>query len=99
MYSRLRGLRPSLFNLSKGISFVVYVNKVIRNELIFNYKSKRYLAKQIDENHYRVDIPDIRKSGTYVMETYLGNDLVGNLEVKASSKSGSINDEFDDLFK
>lgn len=83
----------------KGISFVVYVNKVIRNELIINYKSKRYLAKQIDENHYRVDIPDIRKSGTYVMETYLGNDLVGNLEVKASSKSGSINDEFDDLFK
>ena len=30
--------------------------------------------ERIDDNHFKVDIPDIKRAGTYSADVYLGND-------------------------
>lgn len=82
----------------KGITITLYVNKTIRDSLTFGYGNKRYTAKRIDDNHYSVDIPDIKRAGTYPADIYLDDDLAGHIEIKATGKSAAMNDDFDDLF-
>lgn len=81
-----------------GIKIILYVNKTIRNSLTLGYGNKRYESRQIDENHYAVDIPDIKRAGIYPADIYLGDDLAGHIEIKAAGKSAAMNDDFDDLF-
>ena len=66
--------------------------------MILDYENRRYSANKIDDNHYSVNIPDIKRAGTYSADVYLGNDLAGRIEIKTSGKSASMNDDFDDLF-
>ena len=82
----------------KGIMVNLYVNKTIRDTLIIGYENKRYQSERIDDNHFKVAIPDIKRAGTYPADVYLGNDLVGHIEIKAAGKSADMNDDFDDLF-
>ena len=81
-----------------GISSTLYVNKIIKEPLTVSYESVRYASKRIDDNHYIVDIPDIKKAGTYPLDMYIGNDLVSRIEINVIGKSASMNDVFDDLF-
>ena len=76
----------------------LYVNKTIRDTLTIGYENKRYQSERIDDNHFKVAIPDIKRAGTYPADVYLGNDLVGHIEIKAAGKSADMNDDFDDLF-
>lgn len=85
-------------DFKKGISITLYVNKTVRNTLSLSYENKRYSTKQIDDNHYKVNIPDIRRAGTYPADIYLGDDLAGHIEIKAVGKSAAMNDDFDGLF-
>ncbi|KQC03545.1 MAG: hypothetical protein APR53_04965 [Methanoculleus sp. SDB] len=55
-------------------------------------------ASQIDENHYSVKLPDTKRAGEYPAEVYAGDNLIGNIMIKAQGKSGKVNDAFDDLF-
>ena len=82
----------------KGIMVNLYVNKTIRDTLTIGYENKRYQSERIDDNHFKVAIPDIKRAGTYPADVYLGNDLVGHIEIKAAGKSADMNDDFDDLF-
>lgn len=82
----------------KGIMVNLYVNKTIRDTLTIGYENKRYQSERIDDNHFKVAIPDIKRAGTYPEDVYLGNDLVGHIEIKAAGKSADMNDDFDDLF-
>ena len=82
----------------KGITVTLYINKDINDSLILDYENRRYSANKIDDNHYSVNIPDIKRAGTYSADVYLGNDLAGRIEIKTSGKSASMNDDFDDLF-
>lgn len=82
----------------KGISVTLYVNKTIRDALTIGYENKRYQSERIDDNHFKVDILDIKRAGTYSADVYLGNNLAGHIEIEAAGKSATMNDDFDDLF-
>lgn len=82
----------------KGITVNLYVNKTIRDNLTIGYENKRYQSERIDDNHFKVDISDIKKAGTYPVDVYLGNDLASHIQIDAAGKSAAMNDDFDDLF-
>lgn len=81
-----------------GIKIKLYVNKAIRDSLTLGYGNKRYELKRIDDNHYVVDIPDIKSAGTYPVDIYLGDGLAAHIEIRATGKSAAMNDDFDGLF-
>ena len=66
--------------------------------MILEYGNKRYASEKIDDNHYAIKIPDIKKAGIYQIGIYFGEDFINHIEIKVTSKSASINDDFDDLF-
>lgn len=76
--------------------------------LYFNYPSlknitavlngKRYFTTAISDNHFTVAFPDIKRAGSYNAEIYCGDNLIDKITIKAHSKSGKIDDRFDDLF-
>ena len=59
-----------------GTAITLYVNKAIAQPLSVEYKGKRYSGIAIDGNHYKVEIPDIKRAGTVPADVYLGEDLV-----------------------
>ena len=81
-----------------GIQISLYVNKAIRDTLSLGYGNKRYSSERIDDNHYAVKIPDIKRAGTYPADVYIGKDLAAHIEIKATGKSASMSDDFDELF-
>jgi len=81
-----------------GIKITLYVNKTIRESLTLGYGNKRYESERIDDNHYAVCIPDIKRAGTYPADVYLGDGLAAHIEIKATGKSAAMNDDFADLF-
>lgn len=86
-----------LVDIRKGISVMMFSNTPL-NEMSLIIGNKRYKGKPDGENHYRVDIPDIRKAGEYLADVYCGDDFICNVLIKAQSRSGRVNDDFDDLF-
>ncbi|OUQ18289.1 BREX-4 system phosphatase PglZ [Lachnoclostridium sp. An138] len=81
-----------------GIKILLFVNKEVQDILTLSYGSMRYPSEKVDDNHYVVKIPDIRRAGTYPADVYFGEDLAAHIEIKAMGKSASMNDEFDALF-
>lgn len=81
-----------------GIRITLFVNKILKQNLTLGYGNNRYPARRIDDNHYFVEIPNIKRAGTYPADVYLGEDLVAHIDIKACGKSASMNDDFDDLF-
>ena len=81
-----------------GISFTIYINKLVNKKVSINYKGTFYKCDSIDDNHYRVDIPDIKQAGKVKLDVFLDDNLTSHLEFDVTSKSASINSDFDDLF-
>ena len=63
----------------------------------YAYEFQKHI-KQIDSNHFKVSIPDIKRASTNMADVFLGEDLVSHIQIKAVGKSASMNDDFDDLF-
>ena len=82
----------------EGTTITLFVNKTISQTISIEFKGKRYAGVAIDSNHYKVDIPDIKRAGTFPVDVYLGEDLVTHITIKAVGKSASVNSDFDDLF-
>lgn len=61
-------------------------------------KGKRYPAVKIDANHYSVTLFDIKRTGEYPADIYVGDDLVSKIKIIALGKSGRVNNEFNELF-
>ena len=80
-----------------GATITLFVNKSISQQLFVEYKGKKYATELIDENHYKVLVPEIKKAGTVEADIYIGEDLVSHITLKAVGKSASINSDFDDL--
>lgn len=80
-----------------GATITLFVNKSISQQLFVEYKGKKYTTELIDENHYKVLVPEIKKAGTVEADIYIGEDLVSHITLKAVGKSASINSDFDDL--
>ena len=80
-----------------GTEIKLFLNSPMQDvSVILNGKS--YLATKMDINHYSVKLPDIKRAGGYQADVYAGDNLIGNIMIKAQGKSGKINDAFDDLF-
>jgi len=80
-----------------GTEIKLFFNSPMRDvSVVLN--GKPYSASQIDVNHYYVKLPDTKRAGNYSADVYAGDNLVGEILIKAQGKSGKINDAFDDLF-
>lgn len=81
-----------------GARITLYVNKVVREAVSIAIKSKRYQCEKIDDNHFSVAIPEIKRSGTYPADIYIGNDLIEHIVIDAKGKSATMDQTFEDLF-
>ncbi|MFA7382861.1 MAG: BREX-4 system phosphatase PglZ [Desulfurivibrionaceae bacterium] len=80
-----------------GTEINLFFNSPVRDvSVVLN--GKRYSASQIDANHYSVKLPDTKRADNYSADVYAGDNLIGKIMIKAQSKSGKVNDAFDDLF-
>lgn len=80
-----------------GTEIKLFINSPMHDvSVILN--GKPYSASQIDANHYSVKLPDIKRAGDYSADVYVGDNLIGNIMIRAKGKSGKVNDAFDDLF-
>jgi hypothetical protein len=80
-----------------GTEITLFFNSPVKNvSVVLN--GKRYSAFSLDGNHYKVVLPDTKRAGNYPADVYMGDDLIGNIVIKAQGKSGKVNDDFDDLF-
>jgi hypothetical protein len=80
-----------------GTEINLFFNSPVRGvSVVLN--GKRYPASQLDANHHSVKLPDTKRADNYSAEVYAGDNLIGKIMIKAQSKSGKVNDAFDDLF-
>ena len=80
-----------------GTAITLFSNTALKDASVI-LSGIRYSAVKIDENHYQVNLPDIKRAGDYPADVYAGDDLVGHILILARGKSGKVNDDFDDLF-
>ncbi|MCL1795204.1 MAG: BREX-4 system phosphatase PglZ [Oscillospiraceae bacterium] len=80
-----------------GTEITLFLN-TSANDVSVVWNGKSYPASQIDENHYAVKMPDMKRAGDYKGDVYSGDNLIGQILIKAQGKSGKVNDAFDDLF-
>jgi hypothetical protein len=80
-----------------GTEITLFFNSSVKN-VSFILNGKSYSVFPFGGNHYKVALPDIKRAGNYPADVYAGDDLIGKILIKAKSKSGKVNDEFDDLF-
>lgn len=81
----------------KGIEITLFFNSPVKNVSI-KLNGKHYQAVVIAINHYRVVISDTKRAGDYPADVYAGDNLIGEILIKAQGKSGKVNDAFDELF-
>lgn len=80
-----------------GTEIKLFFNSPVKDvSVVLN--GKPYLAFQIGGNHYSVKLPDTKRAGDYPADVYAGDNLIGNIIIKAQGKSGKVNDAFADLF-
>jgi hypothetical protein len=80
-----------------GTEIKLFFNSPMQNiSVVLN--GEPYSASQIDANHYSVKLPDTKRAGDYSADVYAGDNLIGKIMIKAQSKSGKVNDAFDELF-
>lgn len=80
-----------------GTEIKLFINSPVQDvSVVLN--GKRYLASQIDSNHYSVKLPDTKRAGEYSADVYVRDDLIGKITIRTQGKSGTVNDAFDDLF-
>lgn len=80
-----------------GTEITLFINSQLKNvSVVLN--GRRFSAIPLDSNHYNVILPDLKKAGEYPADVYAGDDLIGQVLIKAQGKSGKINNDFNDLF-
>lgn len=80
-----------------GTAITLFSNTALKDvSVVLN--GIRYPAVKIDDNHYKVTLPDTKRAGEYPADVYDGDDLVSKIRIVAQGKSGKVNDDFDSLF-
>lgn len=80
-----------------GTKITLFSKSPLENVYIV-FNGKHYSASKFDNNHYSVDIPDLKRAGNYSADVYEGDNLIGKIQIKAQGKSGKVNDAFEELF-
>lgn len=75
-----------------------FVNKCSLKKLVVEINGREYMAEKKDDNHYDVELEDVKKAGTYTANLYTDDRFFSSLELRITGKSGTINDDFDDIF-
>ena len=81
-----------------GADLYLYVNKSITQRISVQVEGEKSLANKIDENHYKVHVPMMKRAKTYAVDIYVGENLIARLDVATKGKSASVNSDFDALF-
>ena len=83
-----------------GVLLPVYISDVNdSNNIRIVIEEKEYFGKSIDPTHYEFSLNDIKraKKEPYQAAIFDGDDLIGNISFKVNSKTGSVNNDFDDF--
>lgn len=80
-----------------GTEVMLFFNIPLKKEASIVLSGIRYTAFPLDDHHYKVMLHDIKRAGNYPADVYIGDDLIGKIQIKIQSKSGKINEAFDDL--
>lgn len=81
-----------------GASILLYVNKPIKQVISLVVEGERYFGEKVDENHYRINVANMKRAKTYSADVYVGESLITRIDVTTKGKSASVNSDFDDLF-
>ncbi|MDR0286827.1 MAG: BREX-4 system phosphatase PglZ, partial [Clostridiales bacterium] len=87
----------AIIDFRTGTEIKLFINSPVKDVSV-TVNGKAYPAIQIDENHYAVKLPDMKRAGDYPANVYAGDDPIGEIMINAQGKSGKVNDAFDDLF-
>lgn len=88
---------PVVVDFRTGAEITLFIDSPVKNVCVI-LNGKPYPAVPLDENHYSVKLPDMRRAGSYSADVYTGDNLIGKVLIKAQGKSGKVNDAFDELF-
>jgi hypothetical protein len=80
-----------------GTEIVLFFNSPMHDVSVV-LEGRSYAAAQIDSNHYSVKLYDTKRAGDYSAEVYMGDNLIGQIVIKAQGKSAKVNSDFDELF-
>lgn len=83
-----------------GVLLSVYISDVSDTTKIrIVIDEKEYTGKPKDKSHYEFCLNDIKraKKEPYQATVFDGEDLIGNITFKVTSKTGTVNDDFDDF--
>ena len=69
-----------------------------QNNIRLIVKDIAYNAMMKDATHYKFQLLNIKRSGTYSAELFDGDNLIGSLEIRVKGKAGNVKSDFDDLF-
>lgn len=82
----------------EGADLYIYVNKSLSQKLSVHVDGEVIQSVKTDENHYKVHVPNMKRAKPYVVDVYIGENLITRLDVTTKGKSASVNSDFDDLF-
>ena len=85
-------------DFKEGTSILVYVNKPITQTISLQVEGERYFGEKVDDNHYRINVANMKRAKTYSADVYVGDSLITRIDVTTKGKSASVNSDFDDLF-
>lgn len=81
-----------------GAELCLYVNKAISQRVSVVVDGEKFQANKVDENHYIVNVDVMKRAKAYVLDVYVGENLITKLDIVTKGKSASVNSDFDDLF-
>jgi hypothetical protein len=80
-----------------GAEITLFFNAPV-NDVSVIINKKRYSGIEIDNQHFKIKLPDTKRAGEFEAEVYFSDNLIDTVRIKAQGKSGKINESFDDLF-
>lgn len=86
-----------LLDFRVGTEIELYFNFPVKDVSVL-FKNKRYPASMIDDNRYKAVLTDLKRAGDYLADVYAGENLIGQVTVRAIGKSGRVNNDFDNQF-
>lgn len=83
-----------------GVEIRIYLSDIENKTNVgIVIEGKRYQAQPIDDCHYKVIIPDIKRAKKGISaNVHDGDDLIGTIKFDVKGKIAKVNDDFDDLF-